>query len=270
MITSKARQRLVNANSVDPMNVMRSPRVHGDPSVAQRPTSPVALRLPQRNDLVSQHPQKPSCRSVSCEAGRELTAPPLQRILTWVHETMGKRERIVLTSEKSDLTDISELAKLWAEQLDRPELLKEPGLQAVQTALDNSFTVQFAFLETTDKISDSEEEVKRTLIGCARSISDGYFAAQVVDVCVADEQRRKGLGSQLLKQLCKDTKERGAQSIAVFTGPSNRLFFWRNGFRLDFRYRVMIYQPLKTNTDQDSAQEATVSELDELFGTRYM
>lgn len=178
VITSEAQDTLINAKAGDIMNVMRGPRVHGDTSIAQRPASPLARRLPQWNDAVCRHPQK-SCRSLSSKAGRDLAAPPLQRILTWVHETMGKRERIVLTSEKSDLTDISELAELWAEQLDRPELLKEPGLQAVQTALDNSFTVQFAFLETVDKISDSEEEVKRTLVGCARSISDGYFAAQV-------------------------------------------------------------------------------------------
>lgn len=161
------------------MSVMRGPRVHGEPSIAQRPASPVARRLPLQKSAVNQHPQQSSCRLLSCAAGTDLAAPPLQRILTWVQETMGKRERIVLTSEKSDLADISELAELWAEQLDKPELLKEPGLQAVQTALDNSFTVQFAFLETTDKISESEEQVTRTLIGCARSISDGYFAAQV-------------------------------------------------------------------------------------------
>lgn len=65
-------------------------------------------------------------------------------------------------------------------------------------------------------------------------------SVQVVDVCVADEHRRKGLGSQMLKELCKDTREKGAQSIAVFTGPSNRLFFWRSGFRLDFRYKVCM------------------------------
>lgn len=112
-------------------------------------------------------------------------------------------------------------------------------------------------------------------------------------MCVADEHRRKGLGSQMLRELCKDTRDKGAQSIAVFTGPTSRLFFWRNGFRLDFRYRVrlsrasyhvlnycanihpgcvqvMVYQPLKTQTDQPPAKEATVSDLNEVFGTRYM
>lgn len=72
---------------------------------------------------------------------------------------------------------------------------------------------------------------------------------QVVDVCVADEHRRTGLGSQMLKELCRDTRENGAQSIAVFTGPTNRLFFWRNGFRLDFRYRVCalpVFQSMAT------------------------
>lgn len=93
-----------------------------------------------------------------------------------------KRERVVLTSNKADLQDIRELADLWAEHFDRPELLDDAALEAVQTALDQSFTVQFAFLETTSPGStpDSPEDVSRTLIGCARSISDGYFAAQVL------------------------------------------------------------------------------------------
>lgn len=251
---------------------MRGPRLHCESGTAQRSVfaAPVGRQTQQRSRAARHHAKQIFNRSVSCAAGTEVAAPPLQRILSWVQETMGKREKIVMTSKKSDLPHIRELAELWAEQLDRPELLKEPGLQAVQTALDNSFTVQFAFLETTDKISETEENVTRTLIGCARSISDGYFAAQVVDVCVADEHRRRGLGSQMLKELCKDTKDKGAQSIAVFTGPSNRLFFWRNGFRLDFRYRVMVYQPLKSKPEQEAPKEASVSDLDELFGTRYM
>ena len=160
---------------------MRGSRLRGESGTAQWPASaaPVRRQALQHSSAARQHGQQLSHRSVSCPAGTELAAPPLQRILSWVQETMGKRERIVLTSDKSDLADIRELAELWAEHLDRPELLKEPGLQAVQTALDNTFTVQFAFLEVTDKTSDAEEQVTRKLIGCARSISDGYFAAQV-------------------------------------------------------------------------------------------
>eukprot|EP00892_Ulva_mutabilis_P004816 jgi/Ulvmu1/2706/UM014_0162.1 len=228
-----------------------------------------AQLLKQPTSLVKRDVHRSSQRLLPCQAGTGMAAPPLQRIISWVQETMGKKEKIVLSSHKSDLTDTKELAGLWAEQLDKPELLKESGLQAVETALHNSFTVQFAFLETTDRTGESEETT-RTLIGCARSISDGFFAAQVVDVCVSDEHRRKGLGSQMLKELCKDTREKGAQSIAVFTGPNNRLFFWRNGFRLDFRYRVMVYQPLKTRTSQPSVEEASVSDLNEVFETRYM
>lgn len=34
--------------------------------------------------------------------------------------------------------------------------------------------------------------------------------------------------------------------------------------------QVMVYQPLKTKPDKKPLQEASVSDLDELFGTRYM
>lgn len=112
--------------------------------------------------------------------GTDIASPPLQRIISWVQETMGRREKIVLSSHKSDLQDIKELAGLWAEQLGRPELLQDSSLAAVQTALDNSFTVQFAFLETTESNNGADDQITRTLIGCARSISDGFFAAQVL------------------------------------------------------------------------------------------
>jgi len=93
----------------------------------------------------------------------------------------------------------------------------------VKRALANSFTVRYAFAVGRDETPK--------LVGFARTVSDGLFAAQVLDVIVAPAYQQRGIGRRLLRDLCAETRHLGPTSIASFVAPGNRLFFFRCGFR---------------------------------------
>ena len=109
-------------------------------------------------------------------------------------------------------------ADLWADCFDRPDLRTPDGLDKVAKALEHSYTVAYAFCEhlDDDALSSGDELQEPELIGAARTLSDGQFAAQILDVCVHERYQRQGVGRRLLQQLCTETKAAGPQSVAVF------------------------------------------------------
>jgi N-acetylglutamate synthase-like GNAT family acetyltransferase len=228
------------------------------------------VRAPLQTSAVRQFcARKPLHAPRRVEAMAHASSPvePLSRLFTWAQEALRRRERIIFSSEKPSGKYIRDLAELWARDFHRPELLQPAGLLAVQKAIDHSFTVCVAFAETTEMKDREAVGTNRRLIGCARTVSDAVFAAQVVDVSVDPEYRSRGVGTTMLRNLCKETREAGAQSIAVFTGPDTRLFFWKTGFRMDFRYKIMVYDAMKTSTRKE---DVSVEELSEIFGTPHM
>lgn len=63
------------------------------------------------------------------------------------------------------------------------------------------------------------------LVGCLRILTDGCFFATVPEMMVAPEERRRGIGSQLLKLAVEATP------VPLFFGaqPGNEAFFEKNG-----------------------------------------
>lgn len=187
------------------------------------------------------------------------------------------------SSEVPTGSHIRDLAEIWAREFGRPELVQDStrddgmpnsssGLAQVQKALKHSFRVTAAYAEIIELQDGELVCTSKKLIGLSRCVSDGYFAAEVVDCCVDPEYQRRGIGTKLIRTLCKETIESGAQSIAVFSVPDSRLFFWKAGFRMDFRYKIMVYDTLKpAPIGSDSAvrnSDVSVEELSEIFGAR--
>ena len=54
----------------------------------------------------------------------------------------------------------------------------------------------------------------------------------------ADMQRR-GIGRRIALHLCRQSNAKGADGCIVFVKQSERMFFWRCGFRWSGKYRVM-------------------------------
>jgi ribosomal protein S18 acetylase RimI-like enzyme len=137
----------------------------------------------------------------------------------WLQRTFRKRENIYYVCDRLKGPSMESLAELWASCFDNLELLTAQGVADVTTAIDHSFTVTYAFVECTDDDAlSSDDAAEPRLIGAARTLSDGQFAAQVLDVCVHEDYRRQGIGSKLVKQICEHTKGSGPQSLAVFAG----------------------------------------------------
>lgn len=78
-------------------------------------------------------------------------------------------------------------------------------VELMERAIRNSFAVGAAFAEvpstSEDSPSDSDAvQRKRKLIGFVRVISDGSFAALLVDVAVAKGYQRRGIGRKMVKK----------------------------------------------------------------------
>jgi hypothetical protein len=154
-------------------------------------------------------------------------------------------------------------------------------VQAV--ALEHSFTVNAAFVNDRGDSSPStsasassgsatltgaaRRRKDRRLIGLGRTISDGSFAALVVDLCVHPDYQRKGIGRRLLGDLLGQTKRMGPESFAAFPRPGERIFFWKNSWRWNPKYVIMKYtgipsSSLKRGPRGRKGAAAAVAELD--------
>lgn len=150
-----------------------------------------------------------------------------------------------------------QVATLWEVSLgrDRPDVVK------MQTALANSFSVEAAFVDVpcddpndssagsspvegdTRQQTDANAEPfsqptsltgnsrrrslppgqRRRLVGFVRCLSDGAFAALVVDACVHPEYQRRGIGRNLMKRLLSNTRKRGPSTFVAFPRPKERV-----------------------------------------------
>jgi len=86
---------------------------------------------------------------------------------------------------------------------------------------------------------------RRKLVGLARLLSDGSFAAHLSDVVVRPEFRNRGIGRALVAAAIREgLREPGASSSVVsWARPGRpRLFLQRCGFRVSVAYRVLRYE----------------------------
>jgi ribosomal protein S18 acetylase RimI-like enzyme len=147
--------------------------------------------------------------------------------------------------------DFHEVAALMATCLGKPELMEPAGVRLVETALNNSFSLCLAFARDAHAAAaDTATAPPRRLVGMVRTLSDEHFLAQVLDLCVHPDYQGRGIGEVLLNKICTETRQAGPQSIAVFTRPSMRLFFYRHGFRWDYHYKVLKWKGSVRDVDR--------------------
>lgn len=108
--------------------------------------------------------------------------------------------------------------------------------------LRHSFAVQAVYEVVPGPRGSDEPQSSRRLIGFARAISDGIFAALVCDVMIHPEYQRQGLGKKMMGALLRHVRKRGPSSFGAFPRPQQRMFFWETGFRVTRKFRVMRYQ----------------------------
>lgn len=51
--------------------------------------------------------------------------------------------------------------------------------------------------------------------------------------------QRQGIGRKILQHLCRQSNAKGADGCIVFVQQHERMFFWKCGFRMSGKYRVM-------------------------------
>lgn len=90
---------------------------------------------------------------------------------------------------------------------------------------------------------------KKKLVGLARLLSDGSFAAHLSDVVVDPRFRHRGVGRALVGAAVKEALLRrgprgdAASSVVSWARPGRpRLFLQRCGFRVSVAYRVLRYE----------------------------
>ena len=83
---------------------------------------------------------------------------------------------------------------------------------------------------------------KGSLVGMARSISDGISDAYILDTVVLKQYRGRGIGVSLVKALIKYIKARGIDWVTVIAEPGTEKFYRKAGFRImkDFTPMIII------------------------------
>lgn len=152
----------------------------------------------------------------------------LSEVLTSL--TGREKDRDMFYTDDRALLQANEVQELWIQSMDQ-----YCDTRRVATALDNSFRIEAAFA----RIPGSNNKWK--LVGLARTVSDGIFAALLTDLCVHPEFRRRGIGSKLLLRLEQSTRRSSACTLGAFVKPKEFMFMWNCGFRYNRRYTVMRY-----------------------------
>lgn len=178
----------------------------------------------------------PAPRRPPCGLGRHClptrVPPPSRAVWPFGAKTPPAVSGVTfLTGEPGDaVADAPSVAALWR------SAAPVPGVSGVDEG-----RVAVALAGTWSAVAAYSKD--GTLVGIARIISDGVFAALLVDVAVAPGWRRQGVGRALVARATADARARGASSVVAFVPPGkNRLFFQRCGFRISTAYRMLRHE----------------------------
>lgn len=110
---------------------------------------------------------------------------------------------------------------------------------------EDSFFALFATTGWNDEVTKSKEELFWSitnswyvvtayngdeLVGFGRIVSDGYLHAIIADMIIAPLYKNKGIGTEILRLLVEEIKEREVTNIRLFTTSENKGFYAKNGF----------------------------------------
>ena len=147
----------------------------------------------------------------------------------------------------------ADVAALWRDAAPVPGVSGDDE-DRVAVALGGTFTIVAAFAAADDGAGPSSSPP--TLIGVARIISDGVFAALLSDVAVRPAFRSRGVGRALVAKAVADARARGASSVVAFVPPGRpRLFFTRCGFRISSVYRMLRHRESEGERENGRVRE---------------
>lgn len=73
---------------------------------------------------------------------------------------------------------------------------------------------------------------KEKLVGFGRMLSDGLLHAVLFDVIVLPDYQRKGIGTEIMKQLLDKCKAHHIRDIQLFCAKNTKVFYEELGFQL--------------------------------------
>jgi aralkylamine N-acetyltransferase len=79
------------------------------------------------------------------------------------------------------------------------------------------------------------------VVGMGRVISDGASDAYIQDVMVAPEDRRRGIGSEIVRRLAHHCTERGISWVGLVAEPGTKDFYRTLGFRDKPGFELMLW-----------------------------
>jgi len=135
--------------------------------------------------------------------------------------------------------DAAAVAALWRDAAPMPCVSGDSDAR-VATALAGTWAWIAAYDEEG---GGGGGDAPAPLIGFARLLSDGVFAALLSDVAVAPAHRNRGIGRYLVTRAVAAGKGAGAGSVVAFVPPGRpRLFLQRAGFRVSVAYRMLRHE----------------------------
>lgn len=97
-------------------------------------------------------------------------------------------------------------------------------------ARDRAVADVAAMLERSDLVFALIDWATDRLVGFSRVLTDGVFLAMVLDVVVAEDARRQGLGASLMEAVLQHPQLAGVRSVELVCQPELVPFYRRHGF----------------------------------------
>ncbi|GMH44883.1 hypothetical protein BSKO_12840 [Bryopsis sp. KO-2023] len=236
---SNSRSRCLSHGFAEPLpkSISRRGVERTSPARRGRKGCPVFAKSVQVDDEKATVSAAPPQRKGLPASARDL----LSEMLTSL--TGREKDKDMFFTDDRTLLQANEVQELWMLSMNQ-----YCDASRIAKALDNSFRIEAAFA----RIPGSQNKWK--LVGLARTISDGIFAALLTDLCVHPQFRRRGIGSKLLLRLEQSTRKSSACTLGAFARPREFMFMWNCGFRYNRRYTVMQY------VGKDDASKKRISE----------
>jgi GNAT superfamily N-acetyltransferase len=117
------------------------------------------------------------------------------------------------------------------DHVERDRLPQLMELYAAAWWATNRTTAEVAtMLERSDLVFALVDRHADRLVGFARVLTDGVYLAMVLDVIVAEDARKRGLGASLMEAIMTHAAVRPVRSVELVCQPDLVSFYRRWGF----------------------------------------